>query len=120
MNIQLELFEEWLINKNLKPATINNYIFYFNKFVYPAFTQETVSLFLSNENNRNSNARGFLVNFQKFLKINSTQLGLSDELKERALEVELPKLTGRPKQRLIHPIPHEQIQNLENCLGDEK
>ena len=120
MNIPLDKFEEWLRNKNLKERTIENYVYYFNKFTYDVFNQETISRFLSDKTNRNSIGRSFLVNFQKFLKINYKELGISQELWKNIAEVELPKLTGRVKQRLIKPIPHEHIRLIEQHLETEQ
>ena len=120
MIVPLDKFEKWLENKNLKARTIENYIYYFNKFTFESFDQETTSRFLSVKANRNSIARSFLVNFQKFLKINYKELGFSQESRMNIAEVELPKLTGRVKQRLIKPIPHEQILLLEKSLETEQ
>lgn len=120
MIIPLDRFEEWLKNKNLKERTIENYIYYFNKFTFESFDQETISRFLSIKAHRNSIARSFLVNFQKFLKVNYKELGFSQMARVKIAEVELPKLTGRVKQRLVKPIPHEQIPLLERILETEQ
>lgn len=120
MIIPIDKFEEWLLNKNLKERTIENYIYYFNKFTYDSFDQETISRFLSQKSNRNSIGRSFLVNFQKYLKVNYKELGFSQEIRVKIAEVELPNLTGRVKQRLIKPIPHEHIAILEKHLETEK
>jgi len=118
--ITISRFEEYLRTKNLKERTIENYIYYFNKFIYPKFNQETVSRFLSQKANRNSIARSFLVNMQHFLKVNYKELGISHDDWEDVVNVELPKLTGRIKQRLVKPIPHEHIALLERALDSEK
>lgn len=120
MNIPLDKFEEWLINKNLKERTIENYVYYFNKFTFDVFNQETVSRFLANKSNRNSIGRSFLVNFQKFLKVNYNELGISHESWKNIVEVELPKLTGRTKERLPRWIPHGHIRLLEQALKTEQ
>ena len=120
MIIPLDRFEEWLKNKNLKERTIENYIYYFNKFTFDSFDQETISRFLSVKAHRNSIARSFLVNLQKFLKVNYKELGFSQESRVKIAEVELPKLTGRVKHRLVKPIPHEQISLLERVLETEQ
>lgn len=120
MNIPLDKFEEWLRNKNLKERTVENYVYYFNKFTFDVFNQETISRFLADKTNRNSIGRSFLVNFQKFLKVNHKELGLSSELRKNVMEVELPKLTGRVKQRLIKPVPHEHIRLIEQFLETEQ
>lgn len=120
MKIPLDKFEEWLSNKNLKERTIENYIYYFNKFNYEVFNQETISRFLSIKPHRNSIGRSFLVNLKKFLLINYKELGLSQDQRVAIAEVELPKLTGRVKQRLIKPIPHEHIALIERNLPTEQ
>lgn len=120
MNIPIIKFEEWLRNKNLKERTIENYIYYFNKFTFESFNQETTSRFLSDKSNRNGIARSFLVNFQKFLRVNYQELGISLESRLKITEVELPNITGRKKVRLINPIPHEHIALLEKHLESEQ
>lgn len=120
MNIPIDKFENYLRNKNLKERTIENYIYYFNKFTYDLFNQETISRFMSDKTNRNSIGRSFLVNFQKFLKVNYKELGLSEKVRIDISEVELPRLSGRTKQRLIKPIPHEQIDTLEEFFEEEE
>lgn len=120
MIVPLDKFEEWLENKNLKERTIENYIYYYNKFTFDTFNQDTISRFLSQKANRNSIARSFLVNLQRFLRINYKELGFSQESIIKVSEVELPKLTGRVKQRLVKPILHEHIALLEQHLDTEQ
>lgn len=120
MRVPLDKFEEWLVNKNLKDRTVENYVYYFNKFTFEVFNQETVSRFLSDKTNRNSIARSFLKNFQKYLMVNYKELGISQESRVKIAEVELPKLTGRVKQRIVKPIPHEHIGLLEHALPNEQ
>lgn len=120
MNIPLDKFEEWLVNKNLKERTIVEYVYYFNKFTFDVYNQETVSRFLADKTNRNSIGRSFLANFQKFLKVNHKELGLSPELWKNIVEVELPKLTGRVKERLPRWVPHEHIRLIELALRTEQ
>lgn len=119
MNIPLESFENYLKNKNLSDRTIENYIYYFNKFDYDSFTLETVSKFMSQKSNRNLVARGFIKNFQKFLKLNYREFNISDESKNLINEVELPKMSGRTKQRVINPLSKEQIFLLEKQFDTE-
>ena len=120
MRAPLDMFETWLTNKNLKERTIESYIYYFNKFTSEVFDQENVSRYLSLKSNRNNVARSFLLNYQKFLLVHHQELGLSPEVKANIAAVELPKLTGRAKKRIIRPIPHETIFLLEKHLKTEK
>lgn len=121
MNVQVNRFEDWLKNKNLKERTIENYIYYFNKFViYDKFNQESIAKFLSMNSNRNSIARAFLVNFKKFLMRNRNELKINPDYYAEIIEAELPQWTGRAKRKLVNPIPHEQIFLLEQALENEK
>ena len=121
MNIQINKFEDWLRNKNLKERTIENYIYYFNKFIiYDKFNQESLAKFLSMSANRNSIGRAFLVNFKKFLMKNRDELKISPDYYAEIIEAELPQWTGRAKRKLVNPIPHEQIFLLEKALENEK
>ncbi len=120
MRIPIDKFESWLENKNLKPRTIQNYLFYFNKFTFEVFDQEAVSIFLTDKKNRNTNARSFLLNFRKYLMSNNQDLGINPQVLANIASVELPKLTGRTKSRLVHPIPHSQISLLEKHLPSDK
>jgi len=120
MKVPLDKFEEWLVNKNLKERTVENYIYYFNKFTSEVFNQESVSKYLSLKSNRNTVARSFLLNFQKFLLVNHEELKISMEVKSNIASVELPKLTGRSKVRIVNPIPHDQIFLLEKNLEGER
>ena len=120
MNIAIDKFESWLINKNLKERTIGEYIYYFNKFQDNIFNQETISRFLSNKSHRNIVARSFLVNLRKFILVNYKELGFSIDQRLEASEVELPKITGREKKRELIPLKYGDIQLLEKHLETEK
>lgn len=120
MQIPLDKFESWLINKNLKDRTIEEYLYYYNKFQDGLFNQETVSRFMAQKGNRNIVARSFLLNLQKFISVNYKELGLTIDQRLEASEVELPKITGRKKQRQISVLSHENILTLEKHLETEK
>ncbi len=120
MKIPLDKFENYLINKNLKPRSVKNYVYYFNKFSGESFSQEGIARFLSDKANRNSNSRSFLRNLKRFLLLHHKELQLTDDIKAEIYSVELPQLTGRTKKKVINPIPHEQIPALEANLRTEK
>ena len=120
MKISIDEFESWLRNKNLKERTIEEYLYYFNKFLADVFNQETVSRFLANKSHRNIVARSFLVNLRKFILVNYKGLGFTIDQRLDASEVELPKITGREKKREIIPLKLEEIKLLEKNLETEK
>ncbi len=119
MNVSLDKFASWLTNKGLKDRTVENYLYYFNKFTSDVFNQETISLFLSKKENRNTVARGFLLNFKRFLVVNCQELGV-EHLKADIASVELPQITGRKRERIVRPISKEGIHRLEGVLETEK
>jgi len=120
MKIAIDNFESWLRNKNLKERTIEEYLYYFNKFLDDVFNQETVSRFLANKSHRNIVARSFLINLRKFILVNYKELGFSIDQRLEVSEVELPKITGRAKIREIIPLKLEEIKLLEKYLETEK
>ncbi len=121
MKISIDDFTDYLKNKNLKERTIEEYVYYLNKFMpYDSFIQENINKFLSKKDNRNVVARSFLSNLQRFLIVNYKELGLDKDARIDISEVELPKLSGRTKQRIIKPLTQEQIHLIERCLDDEK
>jgi len=121
MKVRVDQFEDYLRSKNLKERTIENYIYYFNKFfIYDKFNQESLAKFLSEKANRNKVSRAFLVNFKKFLMRNRDELKISEEDYVKMIETELPEGTGKQKRRLVNPIPHEQIALLEKALENER
>ncbi len=120
MKISIDSFESWLRNKNLKERTIEEYLYYFNKFLDNVFDQETVSRFLANKSHRNIVARSFLINLRKFILVNYKELGFTIDQRLEASEVELPKITGRAKKREIIPLKLEEINLLEKHLETEK
>lgn len=120
MNIPIELFEKYLRNKNLKETTIKEYLYYFMKFTFQVFNQETISEFLSEKANRNNVSRAFIINLKEFLRINNKQLNINPELLIDINNVQVPKITGRTKTRLVNPVQHEDILKVLSFLSDEQ
>jgi len=120
MDIDPNMFINYLKNKNLKPTTIQNYMVYFFRFTWGKYNQESVSLFLSKATNRNLNARGFLNNFSRFLLINYKKLGLLEQERQDIIEVEIPKMTGRTKKRIMKFLTEEQVLLIVKNLEEEK
>jgi len=121
MEITIELFENWLRAKGLSRKTIEEYLYYFSKFMlYPCFNQENVSYFLSSKSNQNPVSRAFLISYQKFLKIHYKQFDISGEDLVEISEVELPKITGRKEQIVIRPLLEQDIKLLEEYMETEE
>ena len=118
-NLTQSNFEDYLKSKNLKDTTIENYGYCFNSFMtFGTFTQPIINKLLSKKGNV-GNMRAFLVNLKKYLMINYKELDISQDLKLKIAEVEIPKLTGRVRKRLIKPLLKENIELLEKYLDTE-
>lgn len=121
MDIPLDKFEDWLRAKNLKEKTIEEYLYYFNKFaIYSGFNQDNVSRFLSGKTTRNNVARSFLKTYQRFLMVNYKEFGIDKDRRIEISEVELPRLSGRKEIKIIKPLSEEQIKILEKGFEKEK
>ncbi len=117
-----EKFEEWLVNKQLTPRTVDNYMYYYFKFAkdHPLLDQESAVKFYSHKANRNSIGKTFLVNYRKFLMQNHKELKISiDELGD-LVEMDLTSFKVGKKTHLVYPISHEDIPLLEKYLATER
>jgi integrase len=121
MNIPIDKFVDYLKNKNLKDKTIDDYVYYLDKFLlaYPAFNQETVTAFLSIHSNRNPSAKFALKSFKEFLEINSEDLGIREDVLMSVMKVRFPSTSGRTRIRLSKAIPYDKIWELEKVLPTE-
>lgn len=120
MNVPVDLFGDWLSNKGLKERSIQNYLYYFNKFTSPRLNQESVSKFLSHKANRNSVSRGFLVNLRNFMLINHKELKIDSYYYKEIGDLQLPKMTGRKVERLVNTLSLKQIDLLEKALPTDE
>lgn len=108
----LQGFQDWLVAKNLKPASVKNYLFYMDKFSWP-MNQASVDTFLNTYNN--SIARSFVQNFKAYaLRHNN-----SNEFLE-ALKVEIPKITGRKKVRIPKVLTTADVLAIANVMDNER
>ena len=117
-----EKFEEWLVNKQLTPRTVENYMYYYFKFVNLKLMldQESAVKFYSKKANRNSIGKTFLVNFRKFLMENHKSFNISVEELGDLAEMDLSSFRIGKSQKLVLPIAHEDIPLLEKHLSSER
>lgn len=121
MILNINKFEDWLINKNLSRVTIESYLYYFVAFsIHKSFTQININDFLSKKQHKNGVARAFLRNLRKYLMTNYKECGMNSEERIEVAEIEIPTITGRRKERLIKPLTEEQVLDLEKQFQDEK
>ena len=75
---------------------------------------------LSKKENRNGVSRSFLLNYKKFLALHYKELDLSVDQRIEVSEAELPKLSGKAKERLVRPLSEQEILTIEKCMDKEK
>lgn len=122
MQVAIDKYEEYLINKGLKKQTIELYLYYFLNFqnVGGNLSNETVNRFLSIKTNRNSVGRAFILSYRDFLIQFHKELQITLDQMNDIVELRLPKISGSRKSRLIKPLSIEQIKLLETHLTNEK
>lgn len=117
--VPIPLFEQWLTAKGLKPRSIQNYFYYFNRFQDKRFNQATVSRFLADPSHRNTIARAFIKNLKECMLRNHQELGLDTQYHQEISDVYFPGMTGRKQQRLVDPLSEEEIFQIEQALDGE-
>ncbi len=120
MIVPIDMFANFLRDKNLKERSIENYVYYLNKYKHPKFNQEYVAKYLSESGNRNTASKGMITNLKKFLLLNKRYFNIDSDYFEEIVETQLPKVSGRARIRLIKSIPHEDVLSLEQYLETEK
>lgn len=117
MNLETS-FLNWLETKKLSQRTIKEYMMYLNRLDPETFDQESVHRFLEQCNN--NVARAFLKNFKSFLVSHRNELELSGDEISEIRDIELPKITGRPKTRVPHIVTIEDLHEMERELSIER
>jgi len=113
-----ETFRIWLYNRGLGERTIKEYLYYFNRFTYPKFNQESVGRFLVDVKGTPS-GRGFITNYKTFLIKNHKELEIDDDDYSDIVEVEMVR-TGRKEFKLVRPLSEDEIYSVEkHLIGEE-
>ena len=113
-------FEEYLRQKGLSERTVKEYMYYFRKFDYPSYTQENVNKFFSIHSHKNPSARALITALKRYLLLNYIELKLTPDARSRIMEVEVPVISGRKRQRIIRPLSEQDIWLLEKHLPSER
>lgn len=105
-------FKTWLELKGLSPRSIKEYAYYFNKL--EELSQAALINLLRRYNNNIS--RAFLKNLIIYIKTTP----LSQEVKQTAQTLEIPKQTGRAKKRIPKVLSKDQILNIVRACPNER
>lgn len=101
-----EDFENYLKSKNLKERTSKEYLRYYDKFILlEDFSDQNINNFFSKKENNNPIARS---SFKSYKEMSKEVIG------------NIPKITGRNKQRVIDPLSPDEIKLLEKTLETEQ
>lgn len=125
MAFDLILFKRYCFLKGLSERYIKELMYYALRLnLYGKFNQEVINNFLIEKSNQNNVARAFIKIFQKFLIHFKEELISKGELSQedltRALEVQVPQITGRKKVRLKNPLTDSEMKLLEETLDTEE
>lgn len=97
-------FAEWLESKGLKPETVRDYLFYYNKISFEDLEdRDYISKFLNDYKN-NPVARAFLKNLFNY----------------KGIKFELPQVTGRRKSRIPKVITEEEVLKIAEAMENER
>lgn len=106
------LFIEWLTARSLKQRSIENYLFYFDRFPWP-MQQASVDKFIAT--NDHTIARAFVQNFKRFAlkrKAVSNYLELSD--------LEVPESAGKKKLRIHKVLSESDVKTIAAAMGSQR
>lgn len=125
MAFDLILFQKFLMLKGLSERYKRELMYYALRLNnYGGFNQEIISNFLLDKSNQNNTARAFVEIFRKFLIHFKEELILKEELTQedltRALEVEIPYITGRKKVRINVPLTKNEMELMEKTLDTKE
>jgi len=107
IKIDFEQWNNWLEVKGLSKKTRDEYNSYFNKIDQENFSQEVIINFLKKHNN--TVARATLKNLIQYLK-----------MMKYNIDLQIPKVTGRKRKRLIEVMKEEEVLQLANNMQTER
>lgn len=105
--IDKQAWIDWLKLKGLSEKTLQDYGGYFDKLNLENISPDYLEKFLRSYNNGVS--RAMLKNLLQFIRINSE---VPLEIKERVSEFEIPRITGRRKQKALKILTRSQVHEL--------
>ena len=113
-----EKFLEYLELKNLGPATLNKYMWYFGKLDPELLQTEGADYVMRWLRRHNSfPSRAMLKNFLEFAKSQPT---LPKSIRRLGFTFQIPRSTGRKKVRLPHVLTREEVHHLARNMKYER
>lgn len=113
--IDKEDWVQWLKAKKLSEKSIHDYCTYFNKLNLNSISEKTLEKFINSFNN--GVARAMLNNLLTYLR---THQEIPKEIRELAVTFEIPKITGRKKQRIPKVLNKEQVHQLARAMTSKR
>ncbi len=113
--ISKENWVEWLQLKGLNQRSIDNYSYYFDQINLQDFNPESLLKFL--KKNNNGVARAMLKNLLTIIKTSSE---VPQEIKDWVITFDIPKKTGRKKQRVLKVLSKDEVHNLARRMETKR
>ena len=121
MAFDLILFQNFLSLKGLSPTYKKDLMYYALRLnVYGKFNQEVINRFLMDKSNQNNSARAFINLFKEFIIQYKEELIEKGELNEeefiKALQIKIPQVTGRKKDKITISLTKEEMKRIFDAL----
>ncbi|MFQ5531660.1 MAG: tyrosine-type recombinase/integrase [Candidatus Nanoarchaeia archaeon] len=113
--INQEDWVQWLQAKKLSEKSIHDYCVYFRKLDFDSINEKYLEKWINKFNN--GVARAMLNNLLIYIR---THQEIPREIKELALNFEIPKITGRKKQRIPKVLTREQVHQLARAMPHKR
>jgi len=114
MEVLKEKLIEWFELKHLSRNTIENYLFYFDKFKINDLNQEYLNKFLKKYDNMV--CRAFLNNLFLYIQTND----FPEELKAAILKLNIPKISGKKRIRLPNVLSKEEVHKIADNMSNTR
>lgn len=113
LGLKHDEWNEWLEAKGLSPRTILEYNSYLKRFDFDKFSQQGIIKFIDAHNN--IVARAFIKNLLHYV-----QTSYGADVKVFVKDIEIPKVTGRKKKRILEVITRDEVHKIGDALSSER
>jgi len=105
---------QWLQAKKLSEKSIHDYCVYFGKLDLDSLNEKYLEKWINQFNN--GVARAMLNNLLIYIRTHQ----VPEQMKQLALNFEIPKVTGRKKQRIPQVLTKEQVHQLARGMSSKR
>ena len=102
--------------KGLSERTIKEYGSYYDVFPFDDFTEEGITGFLQLKRCMNTVGRAFVKNLFEFIRVHNYPI----EIKELAINYQIPKVTGRKRRELPGILMEIEVEKIASAMKNKK